>query len=232
MRVEKIAGLKILIVGGYSKARSLALSLLEKGCRVTAINRDRNDAENLAEIKGLEVILGDGTKKYVLEDANSGDKDMAFILTDSDEDNLIISEMCKDFFGVKKTICLLKDPSKTSFFYSMGVDRVVCPMNIVTTLMEEEAIFSEMSRMVSTDEGRIAMAEIPLLRGSELVGKKLWELNLNKDIIIGCILRGDQNLIPRGDTTLKEGDVMITISSDREKLVKFKTRAGHEAYQE
>ena len=43
MRVEKIAGLKILIVGGYSKARSLALSLLEKGCRVTAINRDRND---------------------------------------------------------------------------------------------------------------------------------------------------------------------------------------------
>ena len=66
MRVEKNAGLKILIVGGYSKARSLALSLLEKGCRVTAINRDRNDAENLAEIKGLEVILGDGTKKYVL----------------------------------------------------------------------------------------------------------------------------------------------------------------------
>ena len=105
-------------------------------------------------------------------------------------------------------------------------------MNIVTTLMEEEAIFSEMSRMVSTDEGRIAMAEIPLLRGSELVGKKLWELNLNKDIIIGCILRGDQNLIPRGDTTLKEGDVMITISSDREKLIKFKNRAGHEAYQE
>ena len=41
---------------------------------------------------------------------------------------------------------------------------------------------------------------------------------LPKEIIIGCILRGDHSLIPRGDTSVKEGDILLMITSDKEKL--------------
>lgn len=71
--------------------------------------------------------------------------------------------------------------------------------------------------------------EIPILKGSKIAGKKLWELNVPKEIIIGCILRGDQSLIPRGDTRIIEGDVLLIITSDRSKLEEIKELTEHAA---
>lgn len=143
-------------------------------------------------------------------------------LTDSDESNLVICEMCKQFFHVKKTVALLNDPSKTNFFYQMGIDRVVCALNMITNIMEEQAVMDEMSRLIPVDEGRIQILELPIPKNSSVAGKKLWELNLPKEVIIGCILRGDQSLIPRGDTRITEGDVLLIITSDKSKLDQIK----------
>ena len=212
----------ILIVGGFHKARSLAASLLKKGYRVTVINKDYEDCEKLAEVNKLNVIYGDGSKKFILEDAVAENCQVAIALTDSDEINLVICEMCKQFFHVKKTVALLNDPSKTDFFYQIGIDRVVCALNMITNIMEEQAIMDEMTKMIPVDEERIHIMEIPIPRNSAVAGKKLWELNLPKEIIIGCILRGDQSLVPRGDTRITEGDVLLIITSDKSKLDQIK----------
>ena len=63
----------IMIIGGFKKARSLANSLIRKGYEVTAVNKSQIDCEKLAEIDKLKVIYGDGTKKFVLEDAKAHD---------------------------------------------------------------------------------------------------------------------------------------------------------------
>ena len=162
----------ILIVGGFDEARSLANSLLEKDYRVTVVNKNYEDCEKLAELNKLNVIYGDGSKKFILEDA----------------------------------------------FYQMGIDRVVCALNMITNIMEENALMDEMMKMIPLEEGRLHIAETAILHNSALIGKKLWELNLPTEIITGCILRGDQSLIPRGDTSVKEGDVLLMITSDKEKL--------------
>ena len=195
---------------------------MKKGYRGTVINKDYEDREKLAEVNKLNVIYGDGSKKFILEDAVAENCQVAIALTDSDEINLVICEMCKQFFHVKKTVALLNDPSKTDFFYQMGIDRVVCALNMITNIMEEQAIMDEMTKMIPVDEERIHIMEIPIPRNSAVAGKKLWELNLPKEIIIGCILRGDQSLVPRGDTRITEGDVLLIITSDKSKLDQIK----------
>ncbi|MGM9946579.1 potassium channel family protein [Floccifex sp.] len=212
----------ILIVGGFYKAKSLATSLLNKRYCVTAINKDYQACEKLAELNQLKVIYGDGSKKYILEDASASSCQVVIALTDSDEENLIICEMCKKFFHVKKTVSLLKDPSKTDFFYQMGIDRVVCALNMITTIMEEQALMDEMTQMIPFDHGKIQILELPISKKSFAAGKKLWELNIPKEIIIGCILRSDQSLIPRGDTRILEGDVLLVITSDMSKINQIK----------
>ena len=207
-----------MIVGGFHEARSLANSLLEKDYRVTVVNKNYSDCEKLAEIHKLNVIYGDVSKKFILEDADAASCQVAIALTGSDETNLSICEMCKEFFHVEKTVSMLNDPSKTDFFYQMGIDRVVCALNMITNIMEENALMDEMMKMIPLEEGRLHIAETAILRNSALIGKKLWELNLPKEIIIGCILRGDQSLIPRGDTVVKEGDILLMITSDKQKL--------------
>ena len=157
----------------------------------------------------------------MLKDASVESRDIVIAVTECDEKNLIISEICKDEFKVKRTIALLEDGEKSSFFYKMGVDRIISPLNMVTTIMEEEALKDEVTNRLSIGNGRMIISETPVHRGSELSGKKLWELNLPREIIIGCIMRGDENLVPRGDTTIRENDILLVLSSDQNKLDSF-----------
>ena len=213
---------KILIIGGFHKARSLARSLLKKGYRVTAINRSFDHCEQLAEIEKLNVIYGDGSKSFILADAGADEHSVAIALTDSDESNLIICQMCKEIYHIPKTVCLLNDPNKTDFFYQMGIDRVVCALNMITNIMEEQAVMDEMTELIPIEEGRIHIAEIRVPKGADPIGKCLSEINIPKEIIIGCLLRGSQSLIPKGDTRLMEGDNLLIISSDKDKMHQVK----------
>ena len=207
----------VLLVGGRSKAKALAQSLLQKGYQVTAVNAALEDCQKLAENGKLSVIHGDGTKPYVLEAAGAGRMDMAIALTPRDEDNLVICQLCKKRFQVKKTVALLSDPQKTEFFYKMGIDSVVCAISAVTSIIEQQAFVEEMAKAIPIGAGRVQMLEIPITASDPVTGKQVWEIDLPKEVIIGCILRGDRNLVPRGDTRILAGDVLVLISgSNRE----------------
>ena len=55
---------RILIIGGYHKAQRLARSFLDKGYDVTAINKDPAHCQVLAQMRGLTVMTGDGSKPF------------------------------------------------------------------------------------------------------------------------------------------------------------------------
>lgn len=217
---------KALLIGGRSKAKSLAASLLKKGYMVTAINQSYDDCAKLAELKSLCVIHGDGTKPYVLEDACAGDCAIAIALTAKDEDNLVACELCKKRYHIKKTVSLVSDPKKTEFFYQMGIDSVVCAISAVTNIIEQQAFMDQMANVVPIGEGRVQIAEVPIFPGAPAVGKKLWEITLPKEVIVGCILRGDSTMIPRGDTRILAGDQLVVISGDGQEIAALKELTG------
>ncbi len=217
---------KVLLVGGRSKAKSLATSLIKKEYQVTVINDTYEDCLKLAEIDKLTVINGDGTRPFVLEDASAGDADIAIALTSKDEDNLVICELCKKRFHVKKTVALLTDPKKTDFFYRMEIDSVVCAITAITGIIEQQAFVDKIATLVPIGEGRVSIAEVPIPGTAPAVGKKLWEINLPKQVIIGCILRGDTTMVPRGDTRILAGDMLVLISSDKQEMAAIKELTG------
>ncbi|MEA5084755.1 Trk system potassium uptake protein TrkA [bioreactor metagenome] len=209
---------KVLLIGGRNKAKSLATSLISKGYHVTVINDTYEDCLKLAEIDKLTVINGDGTRPFVLEDACAGDADIAIAMTAKDEENLVICELCKKRFHVAKTVSLLTDPKKTDFFYKMGIDSVVCSITAITGIIEQQAFLDKITTLIPIGEGRVNIAEVPIPGTSPAVGKKLWEINLPKEVIIGCILRGDATMVPRGDTRILEGDMLVLISSAKQEM--------------
>ena len=219
----------VLLVGGRSKAKALAQSLMKKGYRVTVINKELSDCEKLAENEKLTVIHGDGTKPYVLEDAGAGNAEIAIALTPRDEDNLVICELCKKKFRVSKTLSLLSDPQKTDFFYKMGVDSVVCAISAVTSIIEQQAFMEEMAKAIPIGEGRVQLLEVPITETDPAAQKQVWEINLPKEVIIGCILRRDQTLIPRGDTRILAGDILVLISGNEQEKIAILELKGGEA---
>lgn len=217
---------KVLLIGGRSKAKSLAISLLKKGYKVTIINDTYEDCLKLAEIDELTVVNGDGTRPFVLEDANAGDTDVAIALTSKDEDNLVICELCKKRFHIKKTVSLLSDPKKTDFFYRMGIDSVVCVITAITGIIEHQVFMDKIATLVPIGEGRVSIAEVHIPGTAPAVGEKIWEINLPKQVIIGCILRGDTTMVPRGDTRILAGDILVLISSDEQEMAAIKELTG------
>ena len=217
---------KILLIGGLDSARSLAASLLSQGYCVTAINDRLTDCQTLAEIKGLNVYHGDGTKPYALDEAGAAECSTAIALTGEDADNLVACQLCKRKFGVHKTVAIVSDPEKTDFFRQMGVDSVVCAISAVTSIIQQQAFIDEMVSVLPVGQGRAQIVEVHIPRSAPSAGKKLWEIELPKEVIIGCILRGDQTIIPRGDTRVHEDDTLVVISASGQDLAAVHALTG------
>lgn len=218
---------KVLLIGGFHKATALANSLISRGYSVTIINEDYIDCMSLAENSKIRVIHGDGSKPYVLEDAETYDHDIAIALTQHDEENLVICQLCKKKFGVRKTVSLVNDPKKTEFFYKMGIDSVVCAINTITGIIEQQAFLDEIATVLPIGgQGNISIAEVPIPQTAPSVGKKIWEINLPKEVIIGCVLRGVNSMVPRGDTRLLAGDILVLISSKENQITAIRQLTG------
>lgn len=144
---------RILLVGGFHKADALASSLIKKGYEVTVINDNYNHCTRLAENKDITVVNGDGTKLFVLEDANAFNSDIVIALTQKDDDNLVICQLCKKRFSIKKSVALVNDPKKIDFFHKMGIDSVVCAINAVTNIIEQETFEDEIEAIIPSKEG-------------------------------------------------------------------------------
>lgn len=218
----------ILLAGGYQKALSLGESLIQKGFHVTVINSDREDCERLAEIEDMEVIWGDASKEFILREAAVAKQDIVIAMCPRDEDNFVICQICKKQYKVSKVVALVSDPKKTSFFYQMGIDRVVCAMNAITNIIEEQALMEKMTTMIPLTNGKIHILEVPILENALARGKELKELALPREVIIGCIVRGEQSIIPSGDSRLRAGDIIILITTgeEQEKAVQILSGSG------
>ena len=108
----------------------------------------------------------------------------------------------------------------------MGIDSVVCAISAVTSIIEQQAFVEEMANIVPIGEGRVQIAEVPVSGTAPVIGKKLWEINLPKEVIIGCILRGDTAMIPRGDTRILAGDMLVLISGNGQEIAAIRELTG------
>jgi len=217
---------KVLLIGGFNKTKFLAHSLIKRGYHAIAINSDNEKCLALAEIDNLAVFNGDGSKPFVLEEANAYDADIAIALTDRDDDNLVICELCKKKFHVKKTVALISDPKKIEFFYRMGIDSVVCAVSMIASVIEQQLFLDEMATLVPIGEGRIKIAQVPISATAPAANKQLGTINLPKEVIVGCVLRGEKSLIPRADTRVLAGDVLVLISSDEHEKTAVRELTG------
>ena len=216
----------IVLIGGFHRTKSLAASLIKKGYRVTAVNNDSNHCKALAEIEQLSVFNGDGSKPFILEDANAYNADIAIALTDRDDDNLVICELCKKKFDVKKTVAIISDPKKTEFFYRMGIDSVVCAITAIAGIIEQNMFISEMAGLEPIEDGRIKVSQVYIYDHSPVVNKKISELNLPRQVTIGFIRRDNQSIISRGDMRIFAGDTVVLLSSDEHEGIAIRELTG------
>lgn len=222
---------KIIIVGGRTKARTLAQSLIGQGHSVTVVNAVAEDCRQLAAVDGLNVIHGDGTKPYILDEAGAGEADVIIAMSPRDEDNLIACQLGKKMFKVARTVALVGSPDKVVFFRRLGIDHPVCAVQAVTKIIEQQAFLEEMKSMVSFEDGRVNIVELVMDEDCPAVRQKLRDIVLPEGVIIGALLRGSITIIPRGETRLLPGDKLIILSAGGREVEAVRILRGVRAYE-
>ncbi|UCC95191.1 MAG: TrkA family potassium uptake protein [Candidatus Omnitrophota bacterium] len=200
----------IVIAGAGRLGLVLAKKLREDKHQVCLIDKDEGLCNRLArELKGFLVIWGDATYPDILKEAKIEKASVCVSATSRDEDNIIICNLAKDIFGVKRTVARVNDPKHLALYKHMEVDNPVDSTSIIARIVEEEASFSDVMNLLSIKKGRLSIVRVDIPQGSPVVGKTLKDIQLPPNSVLVSILRGPDIIIPSGSTEIYPDDEVI-----------------------
>lgn len=206
----------ILIAGGGKVGVNLARELYESGHEVAVIEREPSRAVALSSKLDCPVFVGDSSTHDVLDTAGAPRARVFVAATGSDQDNLIACQVAKKVFGVPKTIARASNPKNEEVMARLGVDSTVSSTAIIQQVIERELPTVRIKTLLSLQAGAFQILEYPLDGSSPATGRALREIDLPQESNLIAILRGGAMVIPRGETKLEDGDVVVALVNTEE----------------
>lgn len=202
----------VIVVGGGKVGSYLIKELLEKEHKVHAVENKEESCKLLKEKYGVKVFCGDGTNENVLEQAGINDADVVLAVTGDDQDNLVICQMAERKFDVPRTFTRVNTPGNERLFDWLGVNVAVSSSSILAALVEQEMTIKDLRVILNKNHDKIELVRIPVNEKCDLVNKKLREIDLPLESVLVTILRGDESLVPRGDSIIEENDLLVALT--------------------
>lgn len=204
--------MKIFIIGGGREVYFLIKAFISKGYDLTVINQDADFCKKLSRSFKATVVVGDGSKPFMLEESGIAHADMVIALTNNDPDNLVICQIADKIYGIRKTFAIVNNPENIEIFKKLGVDTVISTTYIISSLIEQRAVVDDIQNLTSIGNGKVAFMEVDVAADHPITGKAIHETEFPADAIICCILREEGVIIPKGFTVIRENDRLVIMS--------------------
>ncbi len=197
---------KVIIVGCGFEGSRIAQILESKGFSVVIIDTSYESLEKLKNFKGKK-ILGDGCDELVLKKAGIEEADVFIAVTNSDNINLMSSQMARAVFDVSKVICRVYDPKKAEIYSEFGMD-IVNPSQSNINMFLSYVLTDASFKKYQLGDGSVIALEIPF---NESSGRSVSELEVEGKFRVCAILRGVKVLIANPNTKVKKGDRLFGV---------------------
>jgi trk system potassium uptake protein TrkA len=219
------AGVKVMIAGAGVWGSFIAEHLLGQGHEVVVVEqtlravaklRERtgrrlrgSDAERGRSIGGATVIHGDACEPSVLDGVGLNDVDTVVAATGDDEDNLVISLLCKRCYGVPRVVARVNNPKNTWLFTGdWGVDSAVSAPAVLTHLLDTAVGVQDVVALLRAGRRGVALVEVTLDEDAPALGRRPASLDLPP----GAAVRGDQVHPGAADLPLEPGDEILAVT--------------------
>ena len=204
---------RVILVGHNDISSKCAVSLSRKGIEVRIIEPDQDEAEKAAaNLDGVLVLHGDATNEEVLDEAGIEGTDYLIALTEDDETNVLISLLAKEK-GVPRVVTLTQKPQYKKVIQKVGIDTVVNPRSSMVDEIVSRVHHKDLLDINILEGGQGRLMELMVNKKTKLVGQVLSRVKLPKETLIGAIIRGDELIIPRGNTRIQVGDHVVVFST-------------------
>jgi len=208
--------MKVVIAGGGSVGTSIALDLIDRHHDVTLMEQVTSTAERLkSQLPGVSVIAADACEYASLASADVRSADVMIAATGDDEDNLVISWLSKQEFGVPRVISRINNARNEWLFNeSWGVDVSVSTPALITSLVDEAVEVGAIIQLMTLAHGRMRLIEVTLDKNAPAVAQNLTldELRLPDTVRVVAVVRNEQPLVPTSTMHFLEQDHVVLMA--------------------
>ena len=209
-----------MIVGGGTIAYYLAKQLQDMKIRVRIIELNRARCEHLSKIlPDVTVINGDGTNRDLLMQEGLPHAESFVSLTNMDEENIFLSLFAEQQTEGLKTVTKVNRVAYTEIIDRLDIGSVIYPKYITADYIlqyvraMQNSIGSNVETLYQILDNKAEALEFAVHETSGVTNIPLSELNLKKNLLIGCISRGGNTWIPRGGDRIQVGDRVIVVTT-------------------
>jgi trk system potassium uptake protein TrkA len=203
----------LLIAGGGKVGANFARALIRQGRHeVTLIEQRRDRFERLEQELEHHVLLGDATEIHILERAGiARPPDVVAALTGDDEDNLVISQLSQEKYGVPKVIARVNDPRNQAHFDLLGISPTVSATRGLMALIEHEVPEHDLVHLLELRKENLEIVEVMIDEGAPAAGRRVEALELPEGSRLISVMRNGRSEIAVGATELQPGDQVLAI---------------------
>lgn len=212
---------RIMIIGGGQIGKRLAQTL-EKKHQVKIIEFDPQRTKYLSHtLEKAVVLLGSATDEELLLEENVDNMDAVISCTNSDEIN-ILSTMLAKHMGAGKVMSLINKPGYNELIEKQGlIDVTISPQQVTIGELLTHVRRGDVVAVHSLRKGAAEAIEA-VAHGdkdtSQVVGKRVEEIDLPKGANIGAIVRGDEVLIAHHDTMIQSEDHVVLFVTEKSRI--------------
>ncbi|NQV43867.1 MAG: Trk system potassium transporter TrkA, partial [Rhodospirillales bacterium] len=214
---EQTEARRLLIFGGGNIGLFLAQDIDREHAWVNAklIESDPARATKIAGLLDRTIVLnGDVLDPELLEEANVQSTETVVAVTNDDETNILASLLAKRY-GCKRAITLVNKSVYEPLVGSLGVDVAVNPRNITVSTILQHVRRGRIHSVHTLREGFGELIEAEALETSDLVGTPLRDIDLPQGVLLGAIVRGEEVIVPRGDTIIQAKDRVVLFATSK-----------------
>jgi trk system potassium uptake protein len=222
----------VLIVGAGKVGWNLARELTQKGNEVTVIESDSQRYAVVEEELEHSVHYGDGSELWVLERAGIERADLVIAVTGDDEDNILISQVAREKYGVDRIVARCNNPRNLQHFELLGVKPAVSATDLILRLIEHEVPKYGLVHLLDLPQEQLEIIELEVGPGSPADGRQVKDLRLPEGSLVISVLRDEAGFVPTGESVVRSGDeVLLVLDVGLEARVteRFASRAAEPA---
>ena len=210
--------MRVVIAGGGSVGTAIALDLLDRHHDVALLEQDSERAEKIKSLlPGANVMAADACEYACLAAADLRSADVVIAATGDDEDNLVVSWLSKQEFGVPRVIARINN-SRNEWLFSAnwGVDVSVSTPALITSLVDEAVEVGSIIKLLDLADGKMKLIEVTLAADAPAVanGLTLDELRLSDSVRVVVVVRAEQPLTPTPSMRFLEHDHVILMARE------------------
>ncbi len=203
--------MQIMILGASRAGISLLKRLIEKGHTCVLVDPKATEVEQQLNL-GVLTVSGVIIDKDVLAEAEVGSMDIVCAMSDSENQNLMASQIARDLFSVKTVITRVFGAEDYHLFDDSGfvsISSTVLTSDAFLHTIEENAAREDYVGQCNTNIFGNSIQFTMLDLDKHFFGAKIREMEDSEGRHIFAIVRHDSLIMALPDMKLEKGDKLV-----------------------